>query len=69
MSGTKCPGIQHGGRAPNVPASAEKNTLYSVLLTVSPASWRVENLTEGGIYLVEFYKRNRINFDCIEAII
>ena len=33
------------------------------------ASWRVETLTEGGIFLVEFYKTNRVNFDCIEAII
>ena len=34
-----------------------------------PASWRVETLTEGRIFLVEFYKRNRNKFDCIEAII
>ena len=34
-----------------------------------PASWRVETLTEGRIFLIKFYKRNRINFDCIEAII
>ena len=34
-----------------------------------PASWTVETLTEGGIFFIEFYKRNRINFDCIEAII
>ena len=34
-----------------------------------PASWRVETLTEGRIFFIEFYKRNRINFDCIEAII
>ena len=31
-----------------------------------PASWRDENLTEGEIYLVRLYKRNIINFDCIE---
>ena len=36
---------------------------------MTPASWRDENLTEGGIYLVKFYKRNRINFDCIEDCI
>ena len=34
-----------------------------------PASWRVETLTEGRIFFIEFYKRNRINFDYIEAII
>ena len=34
-----------------------------------PASWRDQNLREGGIYLVKFYKRNRINFDCIEDCI
>ena len=34
-----------------------------------PASWRFETLTEGRIFSIEFYKRNRINFDCIEAII
>ena len=34
-----------------------------------PASWRVETLTEGRIFFIEFYKRNRINFDGIEAII
>ena len=34
-----------------------------------PASWRVKTLTEGRIFLIEFYKKYRINFDCIEAII
>ena len=34
-----------------------------------PASWRVETLKEGRIFFIEFYKRNRIYFDCIEAII
>ena len=34
-----------------------------------PVSWRVETLIEGRIFFIEFYKRNRIYFDCIEAII
>ena len=34
-----------------------------------PANWRVETLTEGRMFFIEFYKRNRINFDCIETII
>ena len=68
-------------RPPKVQASARKNTFwhtfvrFSVLLTITrdplviPANWRVETLTEGGIFFAELYKRNRINFNCIEAII
>ena len=34
-----------------------------------PTSWRVETLTEGRIFSVEFYKRNRIKFDCIAELL
>ena len=34
-----------------------------------PTRWRVETLTEGRIFLLNSTKRNRINFDCTEAII
>ena len=44
---------------------------FSVPLTITrgPCKLEVETLTEGRIFLVEFYKRNRINFDFLETII
>ena len=76
MSGIKYPGVEHGVR--HHARSSIKGTFwhtflrFSVLLTITrdPCKLgRVETLTEGRIFLVEFYKRNRINFDCTEAII
>ena len=58
-------------------ASARKNTFwrtfarFSILLTITrdPCKLEGRNFDEGGIFLVQFYKRNRINFDCIEAYV
>ena len=47
-----------GYQAPKVRASAKKNTFWRT--SDIPASWRVETLTEGGIFFVEFYKETEL---------